>query len=259
LSTVYDFGVYEFGGYLPVLHIGPGFSIETYYIVISLAFSAALFWLVRRAEKRNILRNLALDVSLAVMIAGFLGARFLHVFFEEPAYYLEAPLRVLQFWRGGFVWYGGAIAGVLAGLWVLKRRGESFEPWLDLFAPLGAFGYALGRFACFLTGCCFGAVCTLPSGFQFRYPTQVFAMLWEFCVLGLLLWLESRKRRMAQGQLFWTWLALHAIGRIIMESFRGDPRGPAFLVSISTWISIGLFITAIFFYNRSRNSNRNRN
>lgn len=245
----------DFSGYLPHLHLADGLDLPTYFVVVSLSLSLCVAWLARRAEVRGLSRNLALDVSLAVMIAGFVGSRLLHVIFEEPRYYLESPLRVFEFWQGGFVWYGGALAGTAAGLFVLRRRKEKLSAWLDLVAPIAALGYALGRVACLLTGCCFGAVCLLRSGFAFRWPTQGFAVAWELALFGALLMIEKNRRSARasrltflrrEGALFYVWLVGHGVGRLIMEAFRDDDRGPALAsLSVSTWISMVLVLLGL--------------
>lgn len=224
-----------------------------YFFVISFTFCTSLLWLVRRTEARGLGRNQALDLSLAIMIAGFIGARLMHVFFEEPAYYAEDPWRVLEVWRGGFVWYGGAIAGGGAGVILARFRKLELPVWLDLFAPILAFGYAAGRIACWLVGCCYGSFCHLIEGMTFRYPTQAFAVFWETGVLALLLHIEKQRREarasgwlQKPGRLFSIWLVLHSCGRIIMEWFRADPRGPEPLgLSLATWISLALVLSVV--------------
>lgn len=259
--------VMEFGGHLPFIKMGGNHpwavSIPTYFFVISLAFCLCLIWLVRRAKLRLLSQTATLDLSLALMIGGFIGARFFHVLFEAPGHYLENPWRIFHIWQGGFVWYGGVTLGAAAALMLArihaKARQHPIGVWLDLFAPVVAFGYAAGRVACFLTGCCFGSVCVLESGLRFRHPTQLYAIAWETATLGLLLVLEKKRRHLAPavlaqntplsarqrwlltpGRLFAIWLALHGVGRIVMEIFRADDRGPApFGLSLATWISLG--------------------
>jgi phosphatidylglycerol:prolipoprotein diacylglycerol transferase len=239
---------HDLSGFFPHLHFGSGLDLPTYFLVVSLALCVAVFWLAKRAEKQRLSRNTALDLSLVVMIAGFVGSRLVHVFFEAPSYYAADPTRVFEIWRGGFVWYGGAIAGAAAGLAYLRHRALNIWRWLDLTAPVIAFGYAMGRIACVLTGCCFGAVCTLIPNLQFRYPTQVFAVIWELTVLASLLLFERRrhehkiaKRWTQPGQIFFVWLLLHGVGRIIMELFRADDRGPAIAgLSLASWVSLVL-------------------
>jgi phosphatidylglycerol---prolipoprotein diacylglyceryl transferase len=254
--------VHDMSGFLPILKLGP-LVLPTYFLISSLAFVAALFFLVQRTKKLKLSRNRALDTALVLMTTGFVGSRLFHVFFEEPAYYFEDFSRVLEVWRGGFVWYGGAIIGALCSLAFLKWKREPIARYLDLFAPVGALGYAIGRVACLFTGCCFGNVCLIKGenpyeNFAFRFPTQLLAIVFEIIALLVLLRLEKTRSESKwfarQGQIFLAWLMLHGVGRILMESLRGDPRGEfIFGLSISTWISTALIaISLSFFVKRAR-------
>ncbi len=225
--------------------------VPTYYPIISLSFCICLIWLVRRAHSLQLDVRLAIDVAMVIMISGFLGARIFHVLFEDLAYYQQNPIDVLKFWNGGFVFYGGAFAAFFASLVFLKVHKEPVGDWLNLYAPIAALGYALGRIACFVTGCCFGGVCDLIPDFSFRHPTQLYAVLIEFLSLFILLKIEKSpppRLRRVPGYLFCIWLLLHGTARIFMELLRVDPRGPSPLgLSISTWLSgLLLVVTAIY-------------
>jgi phosphatidylglycerol:prolipoprotein diacylglycerol transferase len=219
-------------------------------------------------------RALALDIAMALMVFGFIGGRALHVAYEEPLLYWNHPAEILRFWHGGFVFFGGAAAAIGAGALVARRRGARFAEWADFFAPLGALGYLLGRVSCWLTGCCFGRICYLPAAsLAFRLPTQLLAAATESAALASLLWLERARRQwrntpllssspvgppgssgawpairaaaraLAQrpGAEFALWLTLHSLGRLAMEAWRADDRGPEPLgASISSWISAAI-------------------
>lgn len=229
--------------------------IPTYYLVISLTFCLIIFLAIIRAKKLGFDINISLDFILIAMVSGFIGARVLHIVYEAPQYYLEDLLRIFKFWNGGFVYYGGVIAALI-GCWVYaKVKDLNFLKWADFFAPLIAFGYGLGRFACFLNGCCYGKTCDLPWAVQFpnlphpmnqhfRHPTQIYTSLLEFVIVIVLLLLAKHDYFKAQfGRLFGLWLVLHALNRILMESLRADFRGESFLgLSISTIISLLLVL-----------------
>ena len=241
-------------GYLPWLHFGD-FQIQTYFIIISLVLSLCALWIPRRAERFDLQPRTALDLFLAAMFGGFLGSRLFHIIWEEPAYYSEDFTRVFDVLSGGFVWYGGAIGGFLA-LWAVfrVRREAHLTKWLDFFAPVAALGYAGGRIACVLTGCCFGAVCDWPfhgaheTAVQFRLPSQAFAVLWELAAAAFLLTRESKAFWKTQpGRIFYIWCTLHGAGRILMELMRADARGPAYgPVTVSMFISALIVFVGIF-------------
>ncbi len=233
------------------------FGIPSYLLFISLIYSIQVFWLVQRSEKFGFERNKVIDVAMAVMLGGFIGARLLHVIWEEPAYYAENPKLILYFWQGGFVFFGGLLGAVSAGLWVIRKEANNLNRWFDLFAPLVAAGYALGRLSCLAAGCCYGRrtdvpwCITFPQGVEAPagiclHPTQIYAFLWESAVLGLLLFSE-RNKNLKPGVLFFIWLALHSLGRMWQEYFRADFRGPVFSgITLSSVIAAGLFLFAFY-------------
>lgn len=225
--------------------------------MISFAVCIALAWIYYRAPRFNLSRAIALDLSLIVMVTSFVGARLFHILYENFDYYRENPERVLYFWEGGFVYYGGALLAALsAAIFLFIKSPKNLESYFDLFAPVMSLSYILGRFGCFLTGCCYGKACELPWAVGGLHPTQLYAIIFEVGALILILGLEKQKpqeRKWAvlqkQGAVFYIWLVLHGIGRLIMEHFRDDFRGPAVGLSISSWISfilIGLATYLLF-------------
>lgn len=231
----------------PIINLGSGTELPSYLVYLSLLYSFLLWFTVRKSQKENKSVELVLNLSLIIMVAGFLGARLLHVLYENPDYYKEDYRRLFQFWEGGFVFYGGAIAAVLGSILYLKLKKISPAEWLDFFAPVGSLGYALGRFACLLAGCCYGGTCAYPWALQGKHPTQIYAIFWELCVFGIL-W-KLRLKQFQPGTLFAIWMIGHGLGRLVMEYFRVDFRGDLiFGLSISTWVSlviVGLGLTQI--------------
>ncbi len=217
--------------------------------MISLAVTLASLWFLRRARQNRLAQTFAIDLTLAIFVGGFLGARLLHVFFEEPEFYRVTPLRILQIWNGGFVYLGG-VAGATFAAWLFcDWKKQPFLLWADIAAPAAAFSYALGRWACFLNGCCYGKYCELPWAVFMqgghRHPTQIYASLTESLTILILLKMESRLKK-AAGALFALWLVLHGLGRIVMECFRDDPRGQLIWgFSLGTWMSLGLILCGL--------------
>ena len=150
------------------------------------------------------------------------------------------------------------MAAFFSGVMFLRWRKQSLGDWLNLMAPVAALGYANGRIACLVTGCCFGRICDLKPEYQFRHPTQLYAVIFEFIVLFILLKFEKKpsilNKRIIRtsGHLFVVWLIFHSLGRIMMEYFRADPRGAMyFSLSISTWISIFILAFSCLYLKRA--------
>jgi phosphatidylglycerol:prolipoprotein diacylglycerol transferase len=237
----------------PDLALTSTLHIATYYVIISIAAIIGAIWFIRRAEKRNLSRVRAIDLTLTIMICGFLGARLFHVFYEEPHFYFTHPLKAFEIWLGGYVFFGGLIGAVFGAAIFCEWKREPFWFWADTAVVPISLTYALGRIACFFNGCCYGKYCQVPWGVWmhggYRHPTQLYASFWEFATLAILLSRESKLRR--SGQLFALWLVLHGLGRIMMEHFRDDFRGQLILgQSISTWLSVVFILTGAWVLSR---------
>src|SRR5690606_10671308 len=132
---------------------------------------------------RGLQRITAIDLTLVVLVAGFLGARLLHVVYEDWATYLLQPAQIFYIWNGGFVFLGGLGAALIAGILFCSFKREPFWFWADAAVLPAALAYGLGRLGCFLNGCCYGDICELPWAMTLhgvgRHPTQLYATLWE--------------------------------------------------------------------------------
>jgi phosphatidylglycerol:prolipoprotein diacylglycerol transferase len=229
-----------------------GLKVPTYFLILSIVFSFIVFALVKRAKTLALNPNKALDLYLYVLFGSFIGARLFYIFYQEFSYFIENPLEIFSFWKGGFVFYGGFIGGTLAIVLYTRIKGESLRLWLNFCAPLLALGYGLGRLACFFNGCCYGEVTDVFWSVYMheaqRHPTQIYAVLWELSLFSFLLIYEKIKGFNNKPDLFSCWLVGHGFGRLLMEHYRADDRGELlFGFSISTLISLVLILVGLAF------------
>lgn len=223
-------------------------NIATFFLVISLAVVIGMAFLFYRNSPHSLSQGELSNLNLIIMVSAFFGGRIFHVIYEDPTHYLHNPISVLTFWNGGFVFYGGLILAFACSLYYLKRalkkNQQEINQVLDFYAPASALTYGIGRIGCFLNGCCFGKEDSSLMAIQGKFPIQLLTSGIELVIFALLLVIEKYKK-LQPGTLFFTWLALHSLNRMIMESQRVDFRGPIFFLSISTWLSLMLFIFAI--------------
>lgn len=246
----------------PFLTFNSSLLLSTYIFIMSMICCISLLWAIKRADQRGLSRHKTLDYSLVIMISGILGARLFHVIFEYPDYYLQYPLDIFLLYQGGFVFYGGFLFAFLGCFIVIKYRKDNLTLWMDFFTPIISLGYALGRIGCFLAGCCYGKPSSVSWAVTFSpdalapaniplHPTQLYLSGAEFIIFALILLVE-KKNFFPKGCLFYFWLLLHSISRLIVEPFRGDFRGEIFLsLSPSSWISFILILTCLFYLSRS--------
>ncbi len=189
--------------------------------------------------------ELVSDLAFYILVAGLVGSRILYIITRWDAEYSHDPLKMLEVWNGGLVWYGGLIGATLTAAWFVRRYQVSFWTYVDLLVPSVSIGHALGRLGCFSAGCCFGRV-VHSSWFPFAakfppgspaaiqhfgdlgvthwslpiYPTEIMESLGEVVIFFILLRIASRKRY--HGQVLLTYFFLYPILRTVMEMFRGD-------------------------------------
>jgi phosphatidylglycerol---prolipoprotein diacylglyceryl transferase len=224
--------------------------------------------------------------TMWILFGVFGGARLFYVAVEMlqgsavGRTYIENPMRILAFWEGGLVMYGGLIGGVGAGLWCAKLVGIRLFHGLDLGLVAGFVGLAIGRVGCLMVGDDYGRVVpdslenapfplvirvpqTLPEGSLFGqynagkvlYATQVWMSMNALLLAGI--GYAILRRRRYGGQVSLWLLFLYTLARFTIEAFRGDEvRGLWFGGAISTSQLVSLVAAPIFgallFLNRRR-------
>ena len=90
------------------------------------------------------------DLTVAVMLAGIVGARLFHIL-EHWDSFIAAPWAMI-FSRSGLSVFGGLIFGAMTGLVLVKRWKLAARPFFDAIAPALMLGYAIGRVGCQIAG-----------------------------------------------------------------------------------------------------------
>jgi len=243
--------------YPELFRIG-NFPINTYGVLLALAFLAALLVAARLGARDGLPRERLFDLGLWLLLAAIVGSKLLLLVVEPE--YRAAPLSLLSldFLRSGGVFYGGFLGAVITA-YVLVRRYEL--PWwrtADAFAPGIALGQAIGRQGCFAAGCCWGKPTTLPWGVRFSelghqvtgvpieahlHPTQLYESFSAFLFFALLIWLHRRKT--FSGQVILVYGVLYGATRFLIEFFRDDPRGDIFGLTSLTHLSTSQLISLL--------------
>ena len=239
----------------PILFkIGP-ITIYTYGVLIATAFFLGLALAVRQARMEGEDLQKIMDLGFYILLSAVVGSRLLYIAVEFREY-LSNPLRIFKVWEGGLVFYGGFIIAMAVVIIYIKKNEMSLWKVGDILAPSVAIGQGVGRLGCFFAGCCYGRETDVPWAVIFKnpntlapmdvhlHPTQLYDSANGFIIFAALLIL--RKFKKFDGQLFWTYTLLYAVGRFIVEIFRGDERGfVTASLSTSQFIAIPLFAVSI--------------
>ena len=261
----FQFEVPEFlQGFLPD-------TITIYFYGFFIAFGAiaGFIYTAYQAKKQfNVKIETVQMLIILIIISAVVGGKFFMVF-EDPKLYLSEPSQLFKNFNTGFVFYGSLLFAIPTILIFFRVHKLPTLAMLDIMAGTACVVHAFGRIGCFMAGCCYGIphdgllsvtftdpTCVAEPLNTPLHPTQLYSSSMIFSILVIILFVSRRKQ--FDGQLFMLYLMLYAIGRSILEVFRGDlERG--FLIddilSNSQFISIIVFLVALYFYIRlSKNS-----
>ena len=234
------------------LKIGP-FTVYWYGLVYVLGI-LVITWALQHARKKqllNITKNQVYDVVMYITLGMLLGARLFHILFWDLKYYLANPLEVFAFWHGGMAIQGGIVGAVLVGWFICKKYKISFLKLADIITIPLMIPLILGRLANFINAEIVGKPSSLPWCVQFpnieqcRHPYQIYAVLKRTGVLIILLIVNLKPKR--KGAIFFLFILLSSLGRLILDFLREDPTflglNPGQYFSL-----LGIFIASIWFY-----------
>jgi len=245
-----------------LLTIGP-LTIHTYGLMVALGIlaGAGLAEYLHRSSGGEPGR--VIDMALIVVVGGLLGARLLFVLINFK-YYISNPMDIFMLWKGGLVFYGGLLGGILTLLGCIRFYRLPLWPMLDIGAVAIALGHGMGRLGCFSAGCCYGGLTDLPWAVTFTdprclavdvlnqpvHPTQLYSFFFLLTLTGFLVWLHPRKKFPGQGAA--AYLILYGLFRFGVEFLRSDPRGTFSLMNTtlatSQWISLVAVAAGIGIY-----------
>ncbi len=204
------------------------FKINSFGLMMALAFFAASWLVTRELDRRGLEPSHMEGYPLTAMIAGLIGSRLYWVF-EHLDKFERAPFATL-FGGAGFTWYGGAALGAFAVLFLAHRRNQPLWSVCDAFAPGLAAAYAIGRIGCQLAGDGdYGIPSDVPWAMAYPdavvpttervHPTPVYEMV----AMGVATWIlwRFRDRSWAEGgALFGLYLILSGVERFLVEFVR---------------------------------------
>lgn len=235
-----------------IAKIGPLY-IYSYGLMVAMGFAAAIFLAYARAKEFGIDKDKVIDFGIVILIGGIIGARIFFVLLNIK-YYMANPLEIINITKGGLVWYGGFLFGILVAVMFVKKNNINFWNGADLMAPYIALAQSLGRIGCFLNGCCYGSIIpsnylfkvVFPNESVFRHPTQIYSSITLFLLfVTLLVWQRYRRFK---GEIFLGYVMLYSALRFGMEFLRGDNPKILSGLTMSQLISIPVFVVCLIIF-----------
>lgn len=232
-----------------IAKIGPLY-IYSYGLMVALGFAIAITLSYREAARFHIDKDRIIDFGIVVLLGGLIGARLFYVLMNL-GYYIANPKDIINLTKGGLVWYGGFLVGILVGIVFVKRNNINFWDGADLLAPFIALAQSMGRIGCFLNGCCYGMPApkgyilgvTFPCESVLRHPTQVYeSVILLILFLVLRRWQRSRHFK---GEIFLGYAILYSLSRFSLEFLRGDNPKILANLTISQIVSTAILLICL--------------
>lgn len=241
------------------------FKFHAYVTLLSVAFLFAAFRAVDKLNRLDPPIAATTRGGLWAFVGGLLGAKIFWIIQYDS---IVNVWRAVIIWQGGMVFYGGLIGGVLGAIAYLRLYHLPVIRTADIAVPYIALAEGIGRIGCFLNGCCWGAVTTVPWAVYFPkgsnpyrhhiktglleqgapsalpvHPTQLYMFLGLMALFFLLTLFY--KRRPFNGAVILAYLFGHGFVRFIVELFRGDSARSIIGLTVSQVISLGMIVAAI--------------
>ena len=219
------------------------FLAPSWFTCVGLAGLAALVLMLVLARRRGVDPGTAAAVVLWCHVAAVVAGIVVPMMIDGVERLVATGHFHLRW--AGMTSFWGYLAGMGAAWLVCKRDGVPLARVGDLaVVPLGV-ALAFARLGCFLAGCDYGKVSWVPWAVRFPagspawrdhvragliavdrptslpvHPTQLYEAGLGLAIVAIALWASRRPRR--DGQLFVLAAATYAIGRLMIETLRGD-------------------------------------
>jgi phosphatidylglycerol---prolipoprotein diacylglyceryl transferase len=223
------------------------FVITSFGLMMFLSFITAAWLTGLQLRRYGLPKELAWDMLAWVALGGILGAKAYYLALHWQALLANPLGEILS--RGGLVWYGGLIGGVIAYYLQVRARNLPMATMYDATAPALAMAYVVGRLGCFLVGDDYGGYTDGPFGVAFPrgappstagilrsmgedvpahiadatvvavHPTQLYEMLLA-SIMFVILWQLGARRWLRAGQLFAAYMVLYGLERFGIEFVR---------------------------------------
>ncbi|MDR1471884.1 MAG: prolipoprotein diacylglyceryl transferase [Synergistaceae bacterium] len=214
--------------------IGP-LEADSYYLIWGVALCVMVLWTRRRASGLYGISSSDASDILVWVIGGVFAGATLGGYLDNWTRYAESPERILRFWESGLSSGPGFIGGGLAGLYKIRGLRLSVNDFAESAAVPCAFMLFVGRWGCFLNGCCQGIATNSVFGVRFPgnlgarvFPSQLFESGAALLIGLALLAVERRIQRNPQaprGAILWPlFCILYGLYRVVFDFLRAGDR-----------------------------------
>ena len=245
----------------PAIAVVAGLPLYAFALLLDAGVAVAIALTAWLGRRRRLPLARVLDAAIITVVASLAGARLAYVLLHWSDYAAN-PATGLFIWEGGLSLPGAITAGAAAAAAALRHLGLPVAETLDAAAPGVAFGQAVGRLGCLLSGCAAGRAIAggapLPAlllpdaagALAPRFPSQLVEAGGEAALGALLLALVLR--RSPPGVVGPLYLCGYGLLRLAAEPFRGDSTYLGPFAAASLWSVGAIAAGAILLVRRAR-------
>ncbi len=244
-------------------------TIYSYGVLIMIGAFVGYFYLSRTFKRDfKIPDHKTQNLALIMFFAAFIGGKLLF-YLEDPSFYFGSVNNLKKDFGNGFVFYGSLLFAVPSMIWYVKKIGVPVWAALDHIAIVACIVHGFGRMGCFLSGCCYGVPTNSAFAVTFTnplskaplneplHPTQLYESTFIFLILYFLF--KFKKYQKFNGQLFLLYVMIYALGRGVLEMYRGDEARGYIIEGILTHSQLIsavliLLLGGVYFWLSKRNS-----
>ena len=255
------------------LELGP-LELRAYGVMIALGVLAAVWMSRRRWAASGGDPDQISRIALWAVPAGLIGSRLYHVITDWRKFQDEGWLEVFAIWNGGLGIPGGMAAGILVGLWMVRRQGMDRGETLAAVVPALPLAQAIGRLGNWFNQELFGSPTDLPWGLEIDqahrpaqyldvetfHPTFLYEAVWNLLLCGLLVMVDRNRlrrgapalvtdpRRVSRpGSILAVYAGGYGLGRLWIEAVRIDPASLLLGVRVNIWMSLVLIVVSALY------------
>jgi prolipoprotein diacylglyceryl transferase len=240
-------------GYIPspahgIVHIGP-LQLHAYGLLLAIGVLVAARIADRRWRRIGNNPRVISEMAIPVVVAGIVGARIYHLF-TGYKWSDGGVVGAFEIWKGGLSIWGAVGGGLIAVVFLARRRHLDTLLLLDAMGPAVVVAQAIGRWGNWFNQELFGRPSKLPWALEIdlahrpagylQYatfqPTFLYESIWCLIVFATIVWLE-RHRKLVKGQAFALYVAMYTFARIFFEWLRVDPASKIFGVRFNLLLS----------------------
>lgn len=239
-----------------------------------LAMIVGMWVFTRRSKITGLSTYHALGACIFAMVGGLIGARLFYL--VQHLRHTVAHPEVIFDLGGGTVSWGAYLGGFAGFFFYLKRKKMPVLSYADVLGSTLGLGPFIGRWSCFLNGCCYGKLSTLPWAVQFPansfpymahmragliksnanlslsvHPVQLYLSLSGLIIfiIASRFWYRFKNK---EGTTFAFYWMLYGSFRFMIEFFRADSERMSVLhLTLAQYICIFVFlISLLFFFSR---------